>query len=276
MDSETGATADVGEAAPQKHRLLCVARTSDSPNLIVCINNYDDKAFGRPDLPFATKLGAFRRLSTYDAHCLWFAEEASSWYLEHQQQMLDILIAYIVENRIRSVKLLGSSAGGYAALRTGLLIDRLIAGRALDVVVLSFAINPQTGFRPELIARIRQAVSEEKWNMQDVGRNPVLLTDDYRHHYRHLAIDVVDLAAIAPPTNFAAIVLSDQLNPIEKTFSADLAALEFVLQLPQDIGMNHAAGCTRILQSDQFWETFNTAVPYDLVEPTDQDLRLLS
>lgn len=240
------------------------------------MNNYDDKAFRKPELPFATRLGAFRRLSTYDAHCLWFAEESSSWYLEHQEQMLDILIAYIVEHRIQSVKLLGSSAGGYAALRIGLLIDRRIADQKLDVVVLSFAINPQTGFRPELIAKVRQAVAEKKWDMQDVGRNPVLLTDNYHHHYRHLAIDVVDLAGLAPPANFGAVVLSDHLNPIEKTFSEDLSALEFVLQLPQTMGMAHAAGCIRIFQSEQFWETFNMVVPYDLIEPFEQELRQLS
>lgn len=130
-------------------------------------------------------------------------------------------------NIVTTVKFFGSSAGGYASPGIGLIVDQELSKYGSEATIFSFAINPQTGFRPELIERIRTSVSEAGWNPAHLGRDPVLLAKPFTSAFSHLKVDFVEFARDQVARNFGAVILSDILNPIEKGFCEDVKGLEF-------------------------------------------------
>jgi hypothetical protein len=249
------------------NQLLAVVRPSYSTNLIVCFNASDKKAYARPDLPFGTSLSGRANFAQQHAHVMWFAEGGATWYLAHQDAIVRTIHEYITEHGIRRVKLFGGSAGGYAAIRMGLLVDQRLSASDDNVMLLSYSINPQTGFRPDLIRRVRQAVQDHRWNFDDIGKNPVLLSEADYHRYDHMKIDLRDLTADLKPRNFAAVVLSDLSNPIERAFCEDIASREYILIQPHHFGLGHAQGSARIWKEGSFWPAFESVYPFGTVDP---------
>lgn len=252
---------------PASNQLQTVVRSSDSANLVVCFNGCGYKAYSRPDLSFGSNLTGRATFLKQDAHIIWFAESVGSWYLAHQESIVRTLVEYIIDNGITRVKLFGGSAGGYAAIRMGLLIDQRLSSVQNDVMLLSFSMNPQTGFRPALIQQIRQAVQDRGWNSDDVGKNPLLLSEEDYHFFSDLKVDLSELMEDLRPRNFAGVVLSDVLNPIEQTFCNDIASRDFLLIHPFHFGMPHAEGASRIYKEGGFWSIFDSIHPFGTVDP---------
>lgn len=254
-----------------ENRLVSVARPARSTNLIVYFNGYGNMAYSRAGVPFATKFEGYAKVATFDAHAIWFVEEKPSWYLDHQSTILDILGRYVVENDIKAIKFIGSSAGAYAAIRCGLLMDKIFSGQGRDVVILSFCVNPQTGFRPALLNKLKAAIVEARWPINDFGTDPILLPQFRAEALQHMTVELADLAADYKPTNFAVVLFNDELNPIERTFCDDIKHWEFVLHLPQRLRMGHGAGCITILR-EYFWPAFDAALPFTVAETTCAEL----
>ncbi len=263
--------------APQKGELLSVVRQNGSNNLIVYFNSYgvENRPGKQPGRPFGTKFQNYRKVIRYDAHAIWFVEEKGSWYLEHQDRILDILMRYIVEHDIAAIKMIGSSAGGYAAIRMGLLLDQRLKHSGSDATVLSFAINPQTGFRPDLFARIERTTLESRWQGARLGQDPIVLAKDYIDAYAHMQIDLVELARNYQPRNVGIVLMYDNLNPIETTFCGDLADIDFILHFPVPLGLNHFDGATKILLNE-LWPVFDQALPFPKLDNADGELRALA
>jgi hypothetical protein len=247
--------------APAKGRLLSVVRPSRSTNLIVCFNGYGNKAYSKPGVPFDTNLDGYTVIPQYHAHVIWFVEEKTSWYLEHEDEILERLIKYVVENGITHVKLLGCSAGAYASLRFGILLDKRLAMIGNNAMLVSFAVNPQTGFRPELLAKVKQSMAAHNWNPNAYGTDPVLLPQAYYDAYAHRKIDISQLLALHRPRNLAAVVMHDAGNPIEMVFSGDIFTANYVLNFPQRFGLDHGSGCARLWR-EFLWEPFDKVAPF--------------
>lgn len=271
--AETPETAPAPTFTPG--RLLGVARPAETPHLVVMFNGYGNRAFAAPDLPFETHLEGLGKLSEMDAHAIWYVEDNTSWLLEHQEAILDTLTAYIVEHRIDQVKLIGASAGGYAALRIGLLLDQRLAQLEQSVAVISFPINPQTGFRPQLIKAVSDEILLSRWRKGRLGSNPILLPAPYYHAYCDQLIEISELYATLTPVNYGAAVFFDRINPIERVFSGDLTPAEIFVPMPQNLNLDHAGGCAAIWQGNAFWETFDSVLPFATIVPREIELQRL-
>ncbi|MCM2401123.1 hypothetical protein NBH20_08145 [Rhizobium sp. S153] len=258
-------------------RLVTVLRPSDTRNLIVCFNGYSLRAHARPDLPFETALAAYNWLHVFNANLVWAAEENTTWYLQHEETVISRLLKLIEERGISSVKFVGSSGGGYASIRAGLLLDKCLAERGLSTSIFSFAINPQTGFRPELIEQAREAVFRAGWPPRLLGSDPILLPDVYHKAHMHKLPDIRQIIPIYKPKNFAAILMYDSLNPIEQVFSGDILSAEWVLGFPQPLGLPHGVGCTRFW-TEFLWEKFDRVAPFGKMssDTLPEELRLLA
>lgn len=258
---------------PAKGRLLSVVRPSRSTNLIVCFNDYGNKAYSKPGARFATELDGDAVLSEFHSHVIWFAEENTSWYLEHEDEILERLEAYILENGITHTKIVGASAGGFAAVRLGVLLDKKLATIGNNAMIVCFAVNPQTGFRPELMDKVKQSIAENDWNPDAFGTDPILLPQAYYNAYAQRKIDISSLLAQHNPRNFAAVIMHDDLNPIAKVFSDDIFSANYVLNFPQSFGLEYGSGCTRLWR-EFLWEPFDKVTPFGKSLPTDE-IRLL-
>lgn len=262
--------------APEKGSLLSVVRQNRSRNLIVYFNSYgvENRPGTQPGRPFGTRFQNYRKVMRYDAHAVWFVEEKGSWYLEHQDRILDVLTSYIAEHDITAIKMIGSSAGGYAAIRIGLLLDQRLKHSGNDATILSFAINPQTGFRPDLFARIERATEESRWSGARLGQDPIVLAKDYIGAYAHMRIDLLELMRDYQARNMGVVLMYDSLNPIEATFCGDLAGTDFILHFPVPLGLNHLDGATKILLGE-LWQVFDQALPFPKLESIVGELRAL-
>jgi hypothetical protein len=258
-------------------RLVTVLRPSTARNLIVCFNGYSSMAHARPELPFETALAGYNWLHKFDANILWVAEEKTTWYLEHEEAVVSRIVGLVEARDISCVKFVGSSSGGYASIRAGLMLDKRLAERGLSASVFSFSMNPQTGFRPELIAMVEQSMLKARWDPELLGIDPILLPATYNQAYRHKLVDISQIIPIYKPRNFATILMHDSISPIEQVFSGDILAADWVLNFPQPLGVTHAAGCTR-LWTEFLWETFDRVVPFgDMAnDAAAEDLRLLA
>lgn len=259
---------------PGLGRLVSTVRPAHEKSLIIYFNGYGNMAFKSPDLPHQTRFEALSRLTTYNAHVIWMVEERETWYLAHQHEMLAILLRYIVSNRIERIKVAGSSAGGYAALRIGLLLDRCLAAMNYQAVIVSFAVNPQTGFSDELLLKIRMAMREASWNPRALGRDPILLHPSLRTRFSNLNIDLAELAREAKPHNFAAVLFNDSTNPIEATFSAEITTWTHLAHLPKPMALGHGQGCVQIYK-EHFWTSFDAVLPLPLAETPRRELQRL-
>jgi hypothetical protein len=262
---------------PEKSALLAINRPSRSNSLIVYFNGYgkDNRPGAHPDKAFATKLQNFRGVTRYDAHAIWFVENGSSWYLEHEDEILTILKCYVVSQTITTVKFIGSSAGGYAAIRMGSRLDTWLKSRSDRVTVLSFAVNPQTGFRPALFSQIETAAAASRWTGACVGVDPIVMSQPYLDAYRDRQIELRDFLALHPPRDFGVALMYDSLNPIDTTFAQDLAHLDFVIRMPTPLRMGHVEGCAHIL-THEIWKVFDKAFPIPLLPDAHTDLRALN
>ncbi|MBM7048554.1 MULTISPECIES: hypothetical protein [Rhizobium] len=267
-----------GKRGPIEPNLLAVVRPSASRNLIVTFNGYGygTAPFTRPDLPFETALAAYKKLPRYDAHLIWFAEIQRTWYLGDQEDIVRKITNYILDHQIEQVKLLGGSAGGYAAFRTGLLVDEALKKSQCNTALLSFSFNPQTGFRPELIERVRTAVSGTRFS-SDFGTNPILLSNSNYERYKHQKIDFSEFVSEYKPRNFAAVILSDLLNPIEKSFCDDVPSVDYIMLFPHYLGLGHAEGGEKIYHEGRLFSFFDEAMPFPRLEKENAtELRLLT
>lgn len=272
VDAATGQTTQAFDG-----RLVTVLRPSDAPHLIVCFNGYSRMAHARPDLPFETALMGLNWLTVFDANILWVAEEKPTWYLQHEETVISRITDIMLERGIRTVKLIGSSAGAYAAIRAGLLLDKAMVERGISASIFSFPMNPQTGFRPELIERAAAASIRAGWNPRLLGVDPILLADVYRDAYHYKLPDISDIIRVYKPKNFATILMYDSLNPIEQVFSGDILSAEWLIAFPKPLGIPHGSGCTQFW-TEHLWEAFDQVAPFGkkAAEPTDDDLRLVA
>lgn len=272
VDVSNGQTAQAFDG-----RLVTVLRPSDSHNLIVCFNGYSRMAHARPDLPFETALMGLNWLNVFDANILWVAEEKPTWYLQHEETVISRIIDIMLERDIREIKFIGSSAGAYASIRAGLLLDKALVERGISASIFAFAMNPQTGFRTELIERAVTTSIRAGWNPRLLGVDPILLADVYRDAYQHKLPDISDIVQVYKPKNFATILMYDSLNPIEQVFSGDILSAEWLIAFPKPLGVPHGSGCTQFW-TEYLWDTFDRVAPFGKLsaEPTDDDLRLVA
>jgi hypothetical protein len=248
-------------------RLVAAARPwdstmGDSATLIVYFNVYLNRANGRPDLPLGTRFDALRAFLPCAAHLVWFAEEAETWYLAHQARVLDILANYVAANGIETVKLVGGSAGGYAAIRFGMLLDRRMADEGRNVAVVAFATNPQTGFSIRLLGEVRAELAAAGWDAGLLGKNPIVLSPILRQAFGPLQTDLRVLGEEAAAANFAVAVISDEGNPIERAFTRDILHWPHVHHAPEWLGIGHGEGAEK-LYNEAFWPVFDAVYPVE-------------
>lgn len=253
-------TSDQADEAFPFGRLVAAARPADSTTLIVYFNVYLNKANGRPDLPLGTRFDALRAFLPCQAHLVWFAEETETWYLAHQARVLDILANYVAAHGIETVKLVGGSAGGYAAIRFGLLLDRWLAANGQDVAVVAFATNPQTGFSIRLLGEVRAEMAAAGWDAGLLGANPIVLSPILRQAFGPLQTDLRVLGEEAPARNFAVALISDAGNPIERAFTRDILHWPHVHHAPEWLGIGHGEGAEK-LYNEAFWPLFDAVFP---------------
>jgi pimeloyl-ACP methyl ester carboxylesterase len=219
-------------------RLVAGWRPCNSGTLIVWFNVYSHKAHANPELPLGTRFDAFSRLLPHAAHLAWMVEEQEGWYIAHQDRIVEQLAAFVKTHGIKVVKLAGNSAGGYAAMRTGLLLDQRLAGSA---AVVAFAVNPQTGFSHRLIGSVHEEIREAGWDPRLMGQNPILPPPSLIRHFA--PPDLAEQARRAALINFAVVLMNDEGNPIERAFSRDILDWPFLSHAPQHWGLNHGEGC---------------------------------
>lgn len=252
----------VAEDSPRGRLLAVAAKRKSAPDrLVVFFNGYGNRAGTKPGQPFDTRLECFAAVSRYDAHALWFAEEEETWYLEHEERILMSIIRFVIENRIATIKLVGASAGGYAAIRIGLLLDQRLAACGWNAVTLAFAVNPQTGFSEDIYRKARHALMAARWNPDLVGMDPSLMSSALRRHYHDRVPELAQFGEGYRPTNFAIVILNDDGNPLERVFAEELLSWDFVLQMPQNFGLGHRPGCVRLIK-EHLWQAFDVALPF--------------
>jgi hypothetical protein len=195
--------------------------------------------------------------------------------MDHEKEILAILKCYLVSHGITTVKIIGSSAGGYAAIRIGSRLDSWLKSRSDRVTVLSFAINPQTGFRPSLVRQINDAVASSGWTGPRLGVDPIMMSQTCLDNHRDRQIELRDFLASEQPRDFGVALMYDNLNPIDATFAQDLAHLNYVVRMPTPLRMGHVEGCAHILTHD-LWKVFDKAVPIPLLADAHRDLRALN
>lgn len=208
----------------------------------------------------------------YNASFIWFAEDSFLWYLRHERQMLELLQRFCVERSqvrsIRKVVFIGSSAGGYSAIRLG------VAFRAQQLLRHSqdsfettriFSINAQTGFQGGINKElIKISSSQQSQEFSAFGQDPIYLdvfdlgcADARVKHLLpcHRLLPDINLKPFIEKTLVAHTspnIISlhyDQLNPIEAYYSRQLLDLECVLPMPAMLGFRHSIGA-HILGSD--------------------------
>lgn len=252
-------------------RVVAVCRPSKTKNLIVYFNGINGKAYGRPEKPFSTNFESYTTVIQYDAHAIWIAEETPTWYLGRQAIILSILKTYILDNGISAVKLVGSSAGGYAAIRYGMLLDKSLRQAGFDAIILSYGINPQTGFRPQLLRKIKRAIAVQGWDSGAFGTDPLFLPPALYERFQPLVVDLSELLRGYEPANFGIVLVNDDSNPIERVFCADIANLGYVVHLKHHFKLGHGEGC-KTIKLGPFWPLFDIASPFGVVKTAQPDL----
>lgn len=260
-----------------ENRIVAVARKRKSAELLVSFNSYSSMAFCYPDQPYATKLENFASFCALDANVIWFVEEFYSWYTLHEKTVLDVLLDFVAENGIRRVRLTGMSAGGFAAVRFGAILNRMLDQRGLKGVQIdAFGINAQTGFRQELLDRIAQTIAREGWTLTSLGENPPLLE---AHQFRadkvhHPECDLQFVVRAHGFGQYRAFLFYDRLNPIDRVFAEDLAAFPQVALMSLGLATDHGSGCTHLSQSAAVKSALAGIFALPPVPPDDAEIRV--
>lgn len=217
-------------------------------HLLCAFNSYDAPARGAE-----TRLQNARWLNGYGLSTMWFAEAdadagSRTWFTGFDRQIQQWLRHAVRFQGIGRVTLVGSSLGGYAAIRHALLL----ADEPGLEAATAFAVNPQTGFGDALMHELRSAMRRVGWREADLGGHPILP----RRHDLCAAPDSVpesDLLALAQalssPGKAAAELFYDAGNPIEAGFSGRLAPVPGFTLHPFELGLPHGEGAKHILLS---------------------------
>jgi hypothetical protein len=220
---------------------------SGSSALLVYFNGYGNQAKG-----VQTRLDSFATLSLHGTSTLWFAEAGDlSWYTAFDERIQETIRFAARAAGIRRLLLLGSSAGGYAAIRHAALIHDVDA--ELDSVC-AVAVNPQSGFSAARLNTIRARMAEMRWPAADLGLNPILPRTG-RIHPDHGAVVSDDLCQLlarprqrADATEFH--VYYDAGNPIDSGFAEPLGGALGVHLHPAMVGKSHRDSCGAVLTSE--------------------------
>jgi acetyl esterase len=239
-------------------RLVSACRPHVSSTLIVWFNVYSHKAHANPELPHQTRFDAMSRILPYAAHAAWMVEEQETWYIAHQDAIVDRIETYVREKGISVVKLAGNSAGGYAAIRTALMLDQRLGGAA---AIVAFAVKPQTGVSHRLMGSVYAEMREAGWDPRLLGENPILPPPPLIRRYAPL--DLAEQANLAAPHNLAVVLMNDEGNPIERAFSRDILDWPFLYHAPQHWGLGHGEGCEEFFKGP-FWEAFDAVYPLEI------------
>ncbi len=162
---------------------------------------------------------------------------------------------------VERVVLMGLSAGAYSAIRQGMLLSCATFPRRQPQIT-SFAINPQTGFRYDLLHRILQAVETEKWEKGMLGRDPIVLNQYRPDLCQSPGCDIALFAKQLPyQENGKFHILYDQGNPIDRLFAEDLRGLPGFHHHPAPLGLSHGLSGQRLWR--ELWQSGRIAEALD-------------
>lgn len=229
--------------------VLVVAKRGVGKSLCVVFNDYKHKAFVAADKPFCTYLQGIGMFSRFSVPVIWFAENTFSWYTLYEDQTLAFLKQIITENGFESVTLLGSSCGGYAALRHAL---RLSADETLQATFNTVVLNPQTGFSRRLLRSVRAAREARGREFEELGINPIVL-NPLCYDPQTTGVNEIDVSDLAARLGDKArcgmnCIFYDSLNPMEVVFAEDCANVPNVVMQPVELKVDHAEGVVTMFQ----------------------------
>jgi len=223
---------------------LVLLRDVPSDKLLVVFNSYAALAFGDLDKSFSTHLQGYGFFCTMQASVLWIAEARASWYTENDAALLSKISALVAQKGIKTVAMFGMSSGGYAAIR----FAHLLSHQPLPSVhtITCVAINPVTGFRPDLLDVVKEGVDECGWDA--APRSVVLECDAFASTL--CAPEELDLRvqfSINPATSDRVMhhIFYNEQNSFDRTFADDLVD-DRVRKWPFKIGASHHDGCLAI------------------------------
>ena len=218
--------------------------------LFIVFNSHANLAHEDSSQGNSTQLEGYNFFKSQNSNVIWIAEERCSWYTNNEVKIQIYLSTFIKKNNIRKVILFGLSAGGFASLRFACIISEKFHAQS-NFEVVSIAVNTQTGFRDDLIAKAMHLGHAMQWQKGLLGQDPILLkSEDYGGELFPLEkIDIIFQMDFYSKfiRNAKFNILYDSLNPYEKVFADDIKG-ENIYKHPFAYGLAHGDGCKQIFK----------------------------
>lgn len=169
------------------------------------------------------------------------------WYSNILSE-LEHVLSGCINVGYKQVFILGSSAGGYAALMLG---ERL-STRFIEIKFTTYTINPQTTLEKSIIDDILNKY-DHHFIHEDIIEHNLLVESQIMNTGVSEALRVLK-------QNIVHHVCYDALNPVEAHYCAFLKNSPRVLMYEYNFGLSHGEGCVKIGDSQTFKNLFLTSI----------------
>lgn len=168
------------------------------------------------------------------------------WYINFTQPLTKILGGFI--SNYEQIFILGSSAGGYAALLLGEILSSLHS----DKQFMTFSINAKTSFDEKHMLFLEKSYDKQYFSLD--------IMDSNRLAYADCATTDISQYLKVKKTNVSHQVFYDIKNPVEKYHYNLISDFTRVHLHAFELGFNHGDGCVYIGNSEYFRKYFISSI----------------
>ena len=154
---------------------------------------------------------------------------------------------------ITHINIVGMSSGGYAAIQLARMLSSNIKNKHKSLI--TFAINPQTGFSNKLTQKINSAIEKHpNAEILPFGQDPIYLEsmqlpDSHlevnSNIYRGINLDIKDAFDKFDEVKVIEPIIYyhfDMLNTIEHIYASELKDVKCIKLKPAKLGLRHSIG----------------------------------